>query len=135
MPPGVESNVMKELRILIVDDEEPVLRACTRALSEIPNVEIVQEKHGSHAATLLSSEVFDLLISDVRMPGIDGHELLKIAHQHHPKLPVILITGFPTAETTKGCASLGAAACLVKPIRPDELIAAVERVLANERVW
>ena len=133
-PPGFQSNVMKELRILIVDDDEPVLRACTRALSEIPDVEIVQEKIGSHAAILLSSETFDLLISDVRMPGIDGHQLLKIAHQHDPRLPVILITGFPTAETMQGCVSLGAAACLTKPIRPDELITTVERVLANERV-
>jgi two-component system response regulator FlrC len=102
-------------------------------LSEIPNVEIVQERTGSHAATLLGSETFDLLISDVRMPGVDGHELLRIAHQHDPRLPVILITGFPTAETTERCGKFGASACLMKPIRPDELIATVERVLSSER--
>jgi DNA-binding NtrC family response regulator len=124
---------MKGFRILIVDDEAPVLRACSRALSELPDVEIVQERTGSHAAILLGSETFDLLISDVRMPGVDGQELLRIAHQHDPKLPVILITGFPTAETTEGCSRLGAAACLMKPIRPDELIATVERVLESER--
>jgi len=125
---------MGRLRILIVDDEEPVLRACARTLREIPGAEIVQEMTAGHAATLLGSEAFDLLISDVRMPGINGHELLRIAHQCDPGLPVILITGFPTAETTQGCIRLGAAACLMKPIRPDELIATVERVIARGRV-
>ncbi len=125
---------MSRIRILIVDDEELVLRACTRVLSEIPDTEIVQEMNADHAATLLNSEAFDLLISDVRMPGINGHELLRIAHQSDPELPVILITGFPTAETTQGCVRLGAATCLMKPIRPDELIATVERVIARGRV-
>jgi DNA-binding NtrC family response regulator len=125
---------MKGPRILIVDDEESVLRACARALSEIPGAQVIQEKLGSRAATLLNSEPFDLLISDVRMPGVDGQQLLRIAHENDEKLPVILITGFPTAEATQGCVSLGAAACLVKPILPDELIATVERVLANAGV-
>ncbi len=126
-------GTMKGFRILIVDDDEPVLKACARALGEIPDAEIVQEKIGSKAATLLSSEPFDLLISDVRMPGVDGQELLRIAHENDPKLPVILITGFPTAETTQGDLSLGAAACLMKPILPDVLISTVERVMQNER--
>jgi DNA-binding NtrC family response regulator len=120
---------MKGLRILIVDDEEPVLRACARALGDIPGAEIVQQKAGSTAADLLSLEPFDLLISDIRMPEMDGLQLLKIAHQHDPTLPVILITGFPTAETMKGFAGLGAAACLMKPIRPDDLVETVQRVL------
>lgn len=125
---------MKGPRILIVDDEELVLKAYARALGEIPGADVVQEKIGSHAATLLGSESFDLLISDVRMPGVDGQQLLKLAHEKNPTLPVILITGFPTAETAEGRLRLGVAACLMKPVRPDELIATVERVLANTRL-
>ena len=84
--------------ILVVDDEEPVLRACVRALREIPGAEIVQQKLSSRAAELLASQSFDLLVSDVRMPEMSGVELIRIAHECDPTLPVILITGFPTPE-------------------------------------
>jgi two-component system C4-dicarboxylate transport response regulator DctD len=110
-----------------------VLRSCARALSEIPGAEIVQQRLGERAAQLLSSEVFDVLISDIRMPGTSGLDLLQVAHQQDPGLPVILITGFPTAEISRGCHSLGAAACLVKPIPPEQLIATVRQVLDPKR--
>jgi DNA-binding NtrC family response regulator len=119
------------LRILVVDDDEPVLKSCARTLAEIRGAEIVQRNKGEQAAQLLSSEAFDLLISDIRMPGMSGLELMDIAHQQDPSLPVILITGFPTSEVSKGCHSLGAAACLLKPVPPQSLLATVERVLSS----
>ena len=124
---------MNKLRILVVDDDKLVLRSCVRALTEIPGAEIVQRNTGDQAAHLLSSEAFDLLISDIRMPRVSGLDLLEVAHQQDPDLPVILITGYPTAEISKGCHSLGAAACLMKPIPPEELLATVRRVLKPER--
>ena len=124
---------MNKPRILVVDDDEPVLRSCARALAEIPGAEIVQRKLGDQAARLLSSEAFDLLISDIRMPGVSGLDLIEVAHQRNPSLPVILITGYPTAEISKGCRALGAAACLMKPIPPEELLATVQRVLLNPK--
>ena len=115
--------------MLVVDDDEPALRSCARALAEIPGAEIVQQKLGDQAARLLSSEAFDLLISDVRMPGMSGIDLLEIAHRRYPNLPVILMTGFPTTDILKGCRPVGAAACLMKPVRPEELLAVVHQVL------
>jgi DNA-binding NtrC family response regulator len=120
---------MRKLRILVVDDDEPVLKSCARALAEIRGAEVVQQELGHRAAELLRKESFDLLISDIRMPGMSGLDLLEIAHHQDPSLPVILITGFPTHEALKGCHSLGAAACLMKPIRPEELLATVQKVL------
>lgn len=120
---------MNKPRILVVDDDEPVLKSCIRTLAEIPGAEVVHQKSGAEAARLLSAEAFDLLISDIRMPGVSGLDLLKVAHQQDPDLPVILITGYPTAEISKGCHSLGAAACLMKPIPPEELLATVRKVL------
>ncbi len=124
---------MSRPRILIVDDEEPVLRACVRALREIPGVEVVQQKASDQAARLLSSENIDLLISDIRMPGLNGLDLLEIAHEHNPDLPVILMTGFGLPETQKGSVALGASAVINKPIHPDELIAAAKEVLERQR--
>jgi two-component system C4-dicarboxylate transport response regulator DctD len=120
-------------RILIVDDEESVLKACARALGEISGVEIVQKKVSEQAADLLSCESFDLLISDIRMPGLSGLDLVEIAHDRDPNLPVILITGFGPPETHKGSAVLGVSACLMKPIHPDELISITKEALENRR--
>ena len=124
---------MNRIRILLVDDEEPVLRACSRVLHEIPGAEIVLESVSQRAAEMLSSEKFDLLISDMRMPGVDGVELLRIAHRHHPQLPVILITGFPTPDVVADGREVGAAACVMKPVVPDELITTVRSVLSRDR--
>ena len=117
------------MRILGVDDEEPVLRACVRALREIPGAEIVQQKLSSRAAELLASQCFDLLVSDGRMPEMSGVELIRIAHECDPTLPVILITGFPTPEMAANKSKFGVRAYLMKPIVPDELLATVRRVL------
>ena len=117
------------MRILVVDDEEPVLRACVRALRAIPGAEIVQQKLSSRAAELLASQCFDLLVSDVRMPEMSGVELIRIAYECDPTLPVILITGFPTPEMVANKSKFGVRAYLMKPIVPDELLATVRRVL------
>jgi DNA-binding NtrC family response regulator len=124
---------MSTQRILVVDDDELVLRAWARALSEIPGAEIIQQKRSRRAAELLASRSFDLLVSDVLMPEMSGVELLKVAHQHDPDLPVILITGFPDPSTAAECFRNGAAAFLVKPILPDPLLDTVYRVLERGR--
>ena len=125
---------MSGLRILVVDDDEPVLRACARILGEIPGAEIMSQNSGNAATKLLSTESFDMLVSDIQMPDVSGLELTKIAHQRDPNLPVILITGYPVAEVLQGSIRLGVAACLMKPIRPDDLLATVQRILDGQRM-
>ncbi len=125
---------MKKLRILVIDDEEAVLRACVRALSEIPNAEVISEQRSPRAAELLKEKTFDLLVSDIRMPEMSGVELLKVAHESDPDLPVILVTGYPTIETAVESVKLGAADYIVKPVLPDDLLATAERVLERERL-
>ena len=130
----VEGPSMSGLRILVVDDDESVLRACARILGEIPEAEIVPQKSGNAATEQLSTESFDMLISDIQIPDVSGLELTKIAHQRDPNLPVILITGYPVVEVLQGSLRLGVAACLMKPIRPDDLLATVQRVLDGQRM-
>jgi CheY-like chemotaxis protein len=90
---------MSGLRTLVVDDDEPLLRACASTLGEIPGAEIVQQKLGVHAAEMLGSESFDLVTSDVQMPEVNGIDLLRIGRQPGPNLRIILITGLATRET------------------------------------
>jgi DNA-binding NtrC family response regulator len=117
---------MTRLRILVVDDEESVLRACSRALKEIPDATVVTEQRSTRVAELLAQESFHLLVSDIRMPEMSGVELLKVAHEQDPDLPVILITGYPTIESAVESVKSGAADYIVKPVLPDDLLATAQ---------
>ena len=125
---------MSKIRILVVDDEEAVLRACSRTLEEIADSDVVAEQSSERAAELLGKESFHLLVTDIRMPEMTGVELLRIAHGIDPELPVVLITGYPTVETAVESVKLGAADYIIKPVLPDDLLATAQRVLERERL-
>jgi len=101
-------------------------------LTEIPNAEVVPELKSTRAADLLAAESFELLVTDIRMPDLSGVDLLKIARQQDPELPVILITGYPTVETAVECVRLGAADYIIKPVLPNDLLTTAQRVLERE---
>ncbi len=120
---------MAESRILIVDDEQGMLEVCVDCLSALTDVEIVAEIKSSRAAERLSTESWDLLITDIRMPQVGGVELLRIAHEEDPDLVVLMITAYPNVETAVECMKLGATDYITKPFLPDDLLATVRRLL------
>lgn len=126
------SGLFASARILVVDDDELELSACADALRVVTDVPPIREAKSNRAAELLQSEQFDLLVTDLRMPAIDGIDLLRIAHSHDPELPVLILTGFPSIDTAVETLKLGAADYLTKPVNQEELIFAARRVL-NER--
>jgi EAL domain-containing protein (putative c-di-GMP-specific phosphodiesterase class I)/CheY-like chemotaxis protein len=115
-------------RILMVDDEDSVRMALARALRgasyDVTAVASVQE-----AKAQLSSNSFDLVISDLHMPIEGGLELLQSIRETEPELPVILITGAPTTESAVGALQLKATGYFTKPIDPPRLLAEITRVL------
>jgi DNA-binding NtrC family response regulator len=125
---------MAKARILIVDDEEGMLEVCADTLSNLPEVELVMESQSRRAAERLAAESFDLLITDVRMPGLSGVELLRLARQHNPDICVLVITAYPTVESAVESMKLGATDYIVKPFLPDDLRATVRRLLESERL-
>ena len=125
---------MAKARILIVDDEEGMLEVCADTLSNLPEVELVLESQSRRAAERLAAESFDLLITDVRMPGLSGVELLRLARQHNPDICVLVITAYPTVESAVESMKLGATDYIVKPFLPDDLRATVRRLLESERL-
>jgi CheY-like chemotaxis protein len=72
---------MSKSRILIVDDEEGMLEVCSDTLRRLPEVEIVTEGSSARAAQRLASESFDLVLADVRMPGLGGVDLLRLGRE------------------------------------------------------
>lgn len=131
---SAERQETVKARVLVVDDEEGVLKVCEGILRKLPDIEIILESQSRRAVERLCTENFDLLIADIRMPDVDGVELLRLARQHDPNLTALMLTGFPTVETAVKSMKLGAADYLTKPFSPDELLTTVRRLLEQRRL-
>jgi DNA-binding NtrC family response regulator len=108
-------------KILVVDDEEVVRLSHIRTLASIHcNVEVVRD--GKEALRVMEQRPADVVLLDLRMPGMDGMSVLKMIKQGWPETEVVIITGYPTVETAKEAVRLGAYDYLAKPVGPDEVI-------------
>src|SRR5581483_2059722 len=113
-------------RILIVDDD-PGQRSLLESFLKGQGFEIVVADSGERALALLRTEPFNLMISDVRMPGLSGLETLRQARQEHAVLPVLLVTAYADIREAVGAMRDGAVNYLPKPIDLDELLAIVRQ--------
>lgn len=120
---------MPKSRILVVDDEQLMLEVCADSLAKLTDTDIILERDSRRAAERLSAESWDLLITDVRMPGLGGVELLRLARERDPDLAVLMITAFPNVDTAVESMKLGAADYIVKPFLPDDLMVAAQRLI------
>ncbi|MBC8332125.1 MAG: response regulator [Anaerolineae bacterium] len=121
---------MADYRVLIVDDTREVRRALVSAIETLDaNIEIRDVPSGEEGLLELSSGPFDLLVSDVRLPGISGLELLTKIRIRQPELHVILVTGMVDAHVRQAVADAGATAFFLKPIETADFLDAVERAL------
>jgi two-component system, NtrC family, response regulator AtoC len=117
-------------RILIADDEPGQRQFLSGSLSR--NHEIVVASNGLEASQLLSHRSFDLVITDERMPGMSGIELIRWMAENSPETPVIVLTAYGSVETAVEAIKLGAEEYLTKPLKsPDELRIVVEKVLSR----
>lgn len=124
---------MKARKILLVDDDKSVRVTLGQAL-ESSGYQVVAAVDGDHALERFRSDVFDLVLLDMKMPGMDGIEVLRHVKSDRPTQPVIMITGFGSVETAVEALKLGAVDYIQKPFGPDELRSIVERVLSREEL-
>src|SRR3989338_207059 len=120
-------------RILVVDDEEGMLEVCSDSLKTLPQVFVATEKRGLAAFQRLGEEKYDLLLVDLKMPEIDGLEMLKRAKRIDPDMAVMMMTAFPAIETAVEAVKEGAFDYLVKPFTPDQLRLYVGRALHQKK--
>ncbi|MFI5373038.1 MAG: sigma-54-dependent transcriptional regulator [Candidatus Rokuibacteriota bacterium] len=121
---------MSAARILIVDDEPDMLENCSRILSR-QGYACLTAENGRAALAILERERPDLLLTDIKMPEMDGMALLQRAHEVDPALPVIMITGFASIESAVAAVREGAFDYLPKSFSVDQLRVAVERALRH----
>ncbi|MBI4470005.1 MAG: sigma-54-dependent Fis family transcriptional regulator [Acidobacteria bacterium] len=120
-------------RILVVDDEADMLEVCQDTLAVL-GVEVETERLATRALERLKGNAFDLMIADLKMPGMDGLELLRQAKELDPEMLVLMITGYPTIETAVEAIRQGAFDYVAKPFAPDQLRVTVERALRQKRL-
>jgi YesN/AraC family two-component response regulator len=111
---------MKTKKILIVDDDILILGAMQGVLRTF-NYEVVSYDRGEQALDRLRQEFFDIVITDLYMPGMDGLELIRRAKIIQPEIKVILVTGLPITESRYKNNGLKLNGFLLKPINWNEL--------------
>ncbi|MGE5894649.1 MAG: sigma-54-dependent transcriptional regulator [bacterium] len=122
---------MEKKRILVVDDEAIVRVSCERVLvPEGFSVRVISR--GSEALDLLTREPYDLVITDLKMPDMDGLEILKNIKSRWPHITVILITGYGKASVAEQAVKQGAYEYLEKPFTPDDILRVVKKALEHQ---
>jgi len=120
--------MFSQARILVIDDDESMRDSCRQALSrKASRVEVAED--GLSGLEILAKEAFDLVILDLKMPGLSGMEVLNRIKQEYPEVVVIVITGYATVESAVEAMRHGAYDFLPKPFTPESLRTIVERAL------
>jgi DNA-binding NtrC family response regulator len=111
-------------KILVIDDEAIVRISCERALGQ-EGYEVTSAASGREGIDLLEKDTFGLVLLDLKMPDIDGVEVLNTINRKWPDTKVIMITGYSTVEIAVQALRLGAYNFIEKPFTPDTLVTAV----------
>ncbi len=125
-------NCVFDKCILVIDDETGVTRLCDRFLSQV-GYQVLTTNHPHEAVNLLDNKKFDLLLVDIRMPEMNGFELLNLARQSQSDIAVVIMTGYGTVETAVESLRQGADGMLLKPFSGAELGQSVEQALHNRQ--
>ncbi len=119
--------------ILIADDEQGVRESLKRLL-EFESYRVLVAEDGTRALDLISSEFVDLVLLDIKMPGMDGMEVLSHIHEDQPELPVVIISGHGTIQTAVEATRLGAYDFIEKPIDADRILLVIRNGLEQRKL-
>lgn len=123
---------MPDARILVADDDESVLTMCVHALERAGH-EVVGVESGPEALSRARAQPFDLFVTDLRMPRMTGLEACRALYDLDPDMDMIIMTAFGSMEAAIEALEMEVSEFLLKPFRPSELCAAVERTLAKRQ--
>lgn len=120
-------------RILIVDDEPVVINSCERILTP-EGFTVDTATNGKDAMSRLSSDNYDLVITDLKMPGMDGIELIRWIRNSKPGTGVVIITGYPSQESIKEALGLRILDYLPKPFSPSLLLDVAQKAMEYKKL-
>ena len=119
---------MKANKALVIDDEQVVLDSVTKILTD-ENYEVDVSLSGRKGLEDAIQRDYDIVLTDIRMPDIGGMRVLRDIRRAKPSLPVVMITGYASVESSVQAMKLGAADYIEKPFTPDQLLKAVASAL------
>lgn len=115
-------------RILVVDDEPTVTRGCSRVLGDA-GYQVDTAATGREGLDLAIARRFDLVLTDLRLPDLDGMELVRLLRSKRPEVNVIVITGYGSVPSAVEAMKLGVAEYVEKPFTPQEITDAIGRAI------
>jgi DNA-binding NtrC family response regulator len=119
--------------ILLIEDD-PSLASALKKVLEAESYRVVASSRGDQGLELARQETWDLIISDLRLPGLSGMDLIAQLHAVQPRVPIIVMTAHGTTETAIEATKLGAFEYLVKPFEPDELLDMISSGVSRARL-
>ncbi len=122
-----------EKKLLVIDDE-PAIREGVRRILESDSYKVETFASGQAALERIKQEAFDLVITDLKMPGLSGTDVLKSIKEIHPDLPVIFITGYSSVDNAVEVMKLGAVDYIAKPFTPEEMLRVIKTALEQRVV-
>src|SRR5580693_6912405 len=130
---AVGESATTQSEVLVVDDEPVTARGYARALSAA-GYKVSVAHDGREAAALAKGHPFDVIISDIAMPDMDGLALLRVIRESDLDVPMIFMTGSPALESALAAIEYGAFRYLVKPISPETMMDAVARAVGVHKL-
>lgn len=123
-------------KVLVVDDTKNIRMLLTTCL-EIKGYKVITAEDGKSAIEIIKGEKnnIDMIFLDIRMPEMNGTEVLKIIRELGVKCPVIIMTAYATVKNAVDCTRLGAVAYLQKPFSPDRVSSVLDEILASSELY
>jgi CheY-like chemotaxis protein len=120
-------------RVLVIDDDRDLLEALARLLGR-SGYTCLTTASGAEGIGMIESESFDLVVTDLHMPGIDGIAVMRSARTHEPPIPVVLMTAYPPSWTEGQARQAGATIRVAKPFANADLLNAIRQTLERPQV-
>jgi DNA-binding NtrC family response regulator len=115
--------------ILAVDDEPDMLSLVKMIIEGYSDHQVTTTNNPMEVAELLTKEPFDLIITDLKMPGMDGMELLELAKKHDKDALILMVTAFGSLESAEEAVAKGAFDYISKPFRKETLLLAIDKAM------
>ena len=121
-------------KTILIADDEPGIRSSLQKLLEFEGYRVLLAEDGPRALELSRERAVDLVLLDIKMPGMDGLEVLSHVHADQPQLPVVIISGHGTIQTAVEATRLGAFDFVEKPVDADRLLLVIRNGLAQRKL-
>jgi two-component system chemotaxis response regulator CheY len=127
---------MPEYNFLVVEDSPTMRQLITFALKRIPGSKVIEANDGIDALKKLSTQKFDIILTDINMPIMDGLKLVSMVRNDpvHKAIPIVIITTEGADEDRKRGLALGANAYIAKPIQTADLLSVVDKIISGKGV-